>query len=166
LEGQWKVSFKVISNENQAREQDLQGELHLWAKDWVVLLAESGTMDARRHLSNGERISVGSTFKFLLHSVKVLSCDFFPEFHRLVTEVCISPSPASSVIALDWRWKVSYSTLKYLDRGRMKSYDGTLQHSSVENWLILKMPKAIQLLARVQRNLVSKRERKFSSHFM
>jgi hypothetical protein len=118
LAGQWKVSFTVISKEHQAQKQDLQGELHLWAKDWVVLLSESGTMVAGRHLPNGEQNYVGSTFKFPLHSIKVLSCDFCPEFHRSVSEVCVPTSPASSLIALDWHWKVSYSTLKDLDRDR------------------------------------------------
>jgi hypothetical protein len=141
LAGQWKVSFEVILKENQVQKQDLQGELHLWAKDWVVLLSDSGTMVAGRHLSNGEWICVGSTFKFPLHSVKVLSCDFCPEFHRSAVEVCVPTAPASSLITLDWRWKVSYSTLKDLDHDCMKSYDGTLQHSSSENWLILKNAK-------------------------
>jgi hypothetical protein len=34
-------------------------------------------------------------------------------------------------------WKVSYSTRKDLDRGRMKSYDGTLKFWSSNGWIVL-----------------------------
>jgi hypothetical protein len=36
-----------------------------------------------------------------------------------------------------WIWKVSYSTMKDLDRGRMKSYDGTLKFWSSNGWIVL-----------------------------
>jgi hypothetical protein len=42
---------------------------------------------------------------------------------------------------MDHVWKVSYSTCKDLDHGRLKSYDGSLQLISPVNWLILKNAK-------------------------
>jgi hypothetical protein len=40
-------------------------------------------------------------------------------------------------IAPGWRWKVTYSTTRDLDRGRPKDYDGTLLYWKVKNWILL-----------------------------
>jgi hypothetical protein len=44
-------------------------------------------------------------------------------------------------VDVNWRWKVTYSTIKDLDRGRLKAYDGTMLLLMAEKWLILKNAK-------------------------
>jgi hypothetical protein len=42
-------------------------------------------------------------------------------------------------------WKITYSTIKDLDRGRMKSYDGMLEVSEKDQWLRLMDARGVQI---------------------
>ncbi|KAM0881896.1 hypothetical protein ACQ4PT_032653 [Festuca glaucescens] len=48
----------------------------------------------------------------------------------------------------DWRWKISYTTARDQDRGRPKSYDGTLLFWKVKEWLLLMNAKSAPLVGR------------------
>jgi hypothetical protein len=48
----------------------------------------------------------------------------------------------------DWRWKISYSTTRDQDRGRSKSYDGSLRYWKAKDWLLLMNAKAAPLVGR------------------
>jgi hypothetical protein len=48
---------------------------------------------------------------------------------------------AHAVNSGNWIWKVTYSAIKDLDRGRFKAYDGSLVLIISEKWLILKNAK-------------------------
>jgi hypothetical protein len=48
-----------------------------------------------------------------------------------------TPDSSVPVSVMDGNWKVSYSTIKDLDRGRLKAYDGTMRLCSSQNWLVL-----------------------------
>jgi hypothetical protein len=63
-------------------------------------------------------------------------------------------SPAHVATDVNWRWKVTYSTIKDLDCGRLKAYDGTMLLLMAEKWLILKnakdYPIAVQSISDVR----------------
>jgi hypothetical protein len=42
-------------------------------------------------------------------------------------------------------WKITYSTVKDMDRGRMKAYDGTLELDEIDQWLHLRCARGIQI---------------------
>jgi hypothetical protein len=54
--------------------------------------------------------------------------------------------PAS--VGLSKFWKITYSTIKDLDRGRMKSYDGMLEVTEKDQWLRLKNARGVQISCR------------------
>jgi hypothetical protein len=43
------------------------------------------------------------------------------------------------------KWRITYSTCKDLDRGRLKAYDGSLEFSQLERSLILKNARVSEL---------------------
>jgi hypothetical protein len=49
------------------------------------------------------------------------------------------------VVGLSKFWKITYSTIKDLDRGRMKAYDGMLEVTEKDQWLRLKNARGIQI---------------------
>jgi hypothetical protein len=51
-------------------------------------------------------------------------------------------------IPSDWKWKISYNTTRDQDRGRRKSYDGTLYFWKVKEWLLMMNAKHAPLVSR------------------
>jgi hypothetical protein len=87
-----------------------------------------------------EQIVEGSTISLPHHSVRVLRCSSTPSEVR-------SPArgaPLSDFARLD-HWKITYSTVKDLDRGCMKSYDGFLEIHKWDNFMILNNAKGRQI---------------------
>jgi hypothetical protein len=116
------------------------GSLQLWPSGWLVLLDRLGSPIEGRWLNQHEQIVDGSTISLSHHSVRVLRCNSTPSEVR-------SPArgaPLSDIVRLD-RWKITYSTVKDLDRGRMKSYDGFLEIRKRDNFMILNNAKGRQI---------------------
>ncbi|KAK1602055.1 hypothetical protein QYE76_007951 [Lolium multiflorum] len=106
----------------------------------IVLLDDLGiTIDAKV-LRINESISVGTSFEFPCHLVKVA-----PEQNAGGTK-------NEEFDMGYWIWKVCYTTAKDLDRGRLKKYDGTLRFWSSNGWLVLlnarEEPIAVQVLSK------------------
>jgi hypothetical protein len=52
----------------------------------------------------------------------------------------------------DGKWKVTYSTVKDYDRGRVKAYDGSLHLWISNNWLVLLNAKGTPIIGRYLKN--------------
>ncbi|KAM0880622.1 hypothetical protein ACQ4PT_033457 [Festuca glaucescens] len=102
------------------------------------------TIDAKV-IDASEPISVGISVEFPCHLVEVGQVNLTQSGGDATTEAAISGS---------WIWKVSYSTKKDLDRGRIKDYDGTVKYWSSNGWIVLlnakEEPIAVQLLSEGQ----------------
>ncbi|KAM0880621.1 hypothetical protein ACQ4PT_033457 [Festuca glaucescens] len=105
---------------------------------------EGVTIDAKV-IDASEPISVGISVEFPCHLVEVGQVNLTQSGGDATTEAAISGS---------WIWKVSYSTKKDLDRGRIKDYDGTVKYWSSNGWIVLlnakEEPIAVQLLSEGQ----------------
>jgi hypothetical protein len=53
---------------------------------------------------------------------------------------------------LDGRWKITYTTVKDLDRGRVKAYDGSLNLWVSNNWLVLLNAKGTPIIGHYLEN--------------
>ncbi|KAM0861075.1 hypothetical protein ACQ4PT_046145 [Festuca glaucescens] len=139
----WKVTYSAIEDLNSGRQKVMDGELHLWTlKDWIALMNYRGAPIVGKFLVNGDVVDVGTNVEFPCHHVKVVSCILSPAEVRLpIPDLAISaPVPLRSK-----SWKISYSTSKDLNRGRMNAYDGTLVLLIKDNWLILNNAKGSQI---------------------
>jgi hypothetical protein len=117
----------------------LDGELHVWpAKRWIVLVDAEGTPIIGKFLRKEEDVlEVGSVVEFSIFHAFVDHCILSPpEDNGSGDELIIEKSTAQDLSDLVKLWKVSYSTVKDLDRGRMKAYDGSLSLSK-DNFLRL-----------------------------
>jgi hypothetical protein len=132
LAGLWKVFFAAGSFQDQEGHSFFDGDIQLWANNWMVLRTHLGSVVVGRYLQKDEQILVGKVISFPSHFARVLRVDL------LLSEVCPSENSTPNP---NWIWRVSYSTFKDLDRGRMKSYDGSMHLLSAEKWLILKNAK-------------------------
>jgi hypothetical protein len=110
----------------------LDGTLQLWINDWLVLRDHASDVIEGRYRGKEETIVIGSKIIFDGHFARIMRSDLSPP------EVC---GLVLSIPDLNWVWKISYSTFKDLDRGRMKAYDGTLILLAAEKLLILKNAK-------------------------
>jgi hypothetical protein len=52
----------------------------------------------------------------------------------------------------DGQWKIKYTTVKDLDRGRVKAYDGSLNLWLSNNWLVLLNAKGTPIIGRFLEN--------------
>jgi hypothetical protein len=132
----WKVSFTTGVDPDLGSFSFLDGSLQLWPSGWLVLLDHLGSQIEGRWLNQCERIVEGSTISLPHHSVRALRCNSTPSEVRSPAR----DAPLSDVAHLD-RWKITYSTVKDLDRGRMKSYDGFLEIRKRGNFMILNNAK-------------------------
>jgi hypothetical protein len=110
----------------------LDGTLQLWINNRLVLRDHAGDVIEGRYRGKEEMIVIGSKIIFDGHFARIMRSDLSPP------EVC---GHVLSIPDLNWVWKISYSTFKDLDRGRMKAYDGTLIMLAAEKLLILKNAK-------------------------
>jgi hypothetical protein len=140
LAGSWKVSFAAIKDGDLSSSTFLDGVINLWPNNWLVLMDHGGSAVEGRFLTSNDRITVGSVVDLTLHRARILDC-------IISSEVCQSLTPVGNALALDGlkRWKITYSTIKDLDRGRMKAYDGSLELSDRDFWLVLKNAKGHQI---------------------
>jgi hypothetical protein len=123
-----------------------------------VLLDHKGDPIIGRWVLDSE-ISVGSSLHIQDHLIRVLSLE--PSEVRSADQgnsVALSvTSPLPVVEDLSRAndrlkyWKITYSTFKDLDRGRMKSYDGFLELRKKDNFLILYNAKGKQIGCRFKK---------------
>ncbi|KAM0914851.1 hypothetical protein ACQ4PT_011229 [Festuca glaucescens] len=157
---QWKVPSPTF------RDQDREQEPRRWAAIYMtqlqqknkafydgsvllhpdnrrlVLLDDAGVTIDAKVLSTSESISVGTSIEFPCHLVEV---------GEVIPTQCGGGAKTEVVGAGSWIWKVSYTTKKDLDRGRMKNYDGTMKYWSSNGWIVLlnakEEPIAVQILS-------------------
>jgi hypothetical protein len=137
LAGSWKVSFAV----HQDPSTFFDGVLNLWANNWLVIMDHRGSAVEGRFLKSDDSIVVGSVVNLSLHWVWILSISP-PEVRQFSDP---APGPSVPVFGPTKCWKITYSTNKDLDRGRMKAYDGSLELSEKDSWLVLKNAKSQQI---------------------
>ncbi|KAM0886498.1 hypothetical protein ACQ4PT_029612 [Festuca glaucescens] len=126
----WNVSYSAVEDLDNGVRNVLDGELHIWpAKRWIVLVDVEGSPIIGKFMrKDDEVLEVGSVVEFSV-------------FHALVDHCILSPpEPQSGMVKVQMNdiaktldlaslvrsWKITYSTTKDLDRGRMKAYDGSL----------------------------------------
>ncbi|KAK1647615.1 hypothetical protein QYE76_065420 [Lolium multiflorum] len=127
--------------------------LHVDRRRLVLLDAEGTTVDAKI-VPPDFLISLDLSLEFPCHLVKVVEqISRLSATDRSYSEVLQSAKPSPRERRSDDAtsiWKVTYSTRKDLDRGRMKSYDGSLRFWSSNGWLVLinarDEPIAVQVL--------------------
>jgi hypothetical protein len=132
LAGLWKVSYATRSDPDLGCHSFLDGDLQLWAKNWMVLRDHLGKVVIGRYLKPEEKIQEGGMIFFPTHFAHVM---------RSLLPANEVRESAHAINSGNWIWKVTYSTIKDLDRGRFKAYDGSLVLIISEKWLILKNAK-------------------------
>jgi hypothetical protein len=137
------------------------------------LLDSSGTAVTSRYSHEGEVIQKGSYLTFPHHVIKVgekmdplatkvcdvsQGSDLSSEKYVGVEDIASfeAKSRANLVVnninprgvtarSRSRSWKITYSTVKDMDRGRMKAYDGTLELDEIDQWLRLRCARGIQI---------------------
>jgi hypothetical protein len=168
--GSWKVSFCQGMDPDLGGYSFLDGSLHLWDKNWLVLSDHLGSPLISQHFTENP-IQVGSTIMISNYRIRVLSVISILKSSSgsalSSLEVTASGSGLGPLVGhtsgslpfpskvLDVQtpnfntrlkcWKISYSTYRDLDRARMKSYDGTLEMRKADNFLILNNAKGKQI---------------------
>jgi hypothetical protein len=117
----------------------MMGELHLWSdKDWLGLMTTKGTPIVGKYLNKGDWVDVGSVVDFKGFKASVIHCVLSPSLGSPASVLDLLRMSGSDPNSGDRGWHVTYSTHRDLWRGRMKAYDGSLQLSVKDNWLLLK----------------------------
>ena len=99
-----------------------------------------------KFLAKDEVVDVGSAVEFSSFTATVTRCILSPPGASSQIKKLISSSGGNaSSMVISKSWKITYSTVRDLDRGRMKSYDGSLVLSIKDNWLVLKNAKGAQI---------------------
>jgi hypothetical protein len=139
----WMVRYSKTSDPSSSDPEVLEGELHLWMlKEWIILVAASGTQIIGKFLTDNEIIEIGSIVQFSSYQAKVVKCiwssgsEVTPSSDLGLEEEVYDSSAIPHLVKT---WKITYSTIRDLDRGRMKAYDGSL--SLYEDILLLKNAK-------------------------
>jgi hypothetical protein len=102
-----------------------------------------------RYLDKDEKIDMGSMVVLPRHHARVLACVISPEV-RSPPVVPAAPIDQESNLK---KWKITYSTLKDLDHGRMKAYDGFVEFYVKNSSVIRKNTKGAQIgFKRLERN--------------
>jgi hypothetical protein len=152
LIGSWRVSFSEGLDRDLGGHSFLDGKLQLWSSNWLVLLDHKGDPIIGRHVLDSV-ISVGSSLHIQDHFIRVLSLDatevrpaelVISDAHPVMRPVpAVEDLPRANDRLKSW--KITYSTFKDLDHGRMKSYDGFLELRKKDNFLILNNAKGKQI---------------------
>jgi hypothetical protein len=139
----------------------------------ISLLDPSGTSVASRYSHEGEVIQKGSYLTFPHHVIKVGEkvdhlatkvCDVSQgsglssqKYAGVVDIASFEAKSRANIVVNNMNprvvtaksrsrsWKITYSTVKDMDRGRMKAYDGTLELDEINQWLRLRCARGIQI---------------------
>ncbi|KAM0890502.1 hypothetical protein ACQ4PT_027029 [Festuca glaucescens] len=142
----WSVSFSSVEDLDNGVLNVLDGELHLWnGTDWIALFSTKGKPIIGKFLADGDVVQIGSVVQFSSFHAKVTRCVLSPtEDHKYVSDLASCKTKVLDSVNAHKLWKVTYSTSKDLDRGRMKAYDGSLCLSK-DGWLFLLNAKGAQI---------------------
>jgi hypothetical protein len=143
LVASWKVTYDVIADRDQQSGSSLSRDLMLWKNGWISLMNLKGSVVEGRFLGTGKTINIVDTIVFSLHDARILrGVSRTPEVRSLSLDRVM---PVNSD-GLDLKkWKITYSTLKDLDRGRIKAYDGSLTLWLKSKRLVLSNAKGAQI---------------------
>ncbi|KAM0832307.1 hypothetical protein ACQ4PT_064990 [Festuca glaucescens] len=163
----WNVSYLSVQDLDIGVRNLKDGEIHVWStSNWIMLLDDMGTPIIGKFMQQDiDEFKVGSVIEFSAFHALVDHCIFptsddqndeidhgsynDPDAVDLLkgksksldpTPVEFNPKDIPSVADLtppSKIWKITYSTHKDLDRGRMKAYDGTLSLSVKDGWISL-----------------------------
>jgi hypothetical protein len=139
-EGSWKVSYAPLADIGKGSAMFLDGTLNLWRSGWISLQNFHGKVIEGCYLKTEEVIDLDSALDFPTHRVHVMAMSCLPEVRSTPSSTAICSSGMDHK-----KWKITYSTLKDLDHGRMKAYDGTLELVLKSNRLILYNAKGAQI---------------------
>jgi hypothetical protein len=155
LVGSWKVSFCQGKHADLDGYSFLDGCLQLWDKSWMVLLDHLGNPligqrgDANLAIRVGSSISI---MNFWIRIMAVIPCVdevaiSAPEVRNADPISVVKPASGSGIPASEnvKKWRVTYSTCKDLDKGRLKAYDGSLEFFQLERSLVLKNAKGFRI---------------------
>jgi hypothetical protein len=146
LVGSWKASFSEGLDQDLGGHIFFDGKIQLWSSNWLVLLDHKGDPVIGRRVLDTV-IASGSTLHIQDHFVRVFDPIEVPQ---------VRPIAAPISVGLDDNrlrsWKITYSTYKDLDRGRMKSFDGILEVRKKDNFMILNNSKGRQIGCRFKRS--------------
>jgi hypothetical protein len=118
--------------------------MQLWSSNWLVLLDHSGDPIVGCCVSDPS-FQNDSTIHIQDYLVRIL---------KPLSDVMVPVIPTSMDDAVNDRCKsqkITYSTCKDLDCGRMKSYDGFLELRKKDNFMILSNAKGNQIACRFQK---------------
>jgi hypothetical protein len=138
----WMVRYLSTFDPGSSDPAVLEGELHLWRlQEWIILIAASGAPLIGKFLTDNERIEIGSIVQFSSYQAKVVRCILSPGSEDKTSSdlPLVAAYDSREIPHLVKTWKISYSTCRDLDRGRMKAYDGSL--CLYEDILLLKNVK-------------------------
>jgi hypothetical protein len=114
LVGSWLASFSAGLDLDLGGHSFFDGKMQLWSSNWLVLLDHSGDPIVGCQVLDTS-FQIGSSIhiqNYLVRIIKPLSAVLVPAITTMVED--ISRDRCKS-------WKITYSTCKDLDRGRMKS---------------------------------------------
>jgi hypothetical protein len=152
LVGSWMVSFSTGPDPDLGGHSFFDGKMQLWSSNWLVLLDHSGDPIVGCRVSDTS-FQIRSSIHIQNYLVRIMkpATVLVPAISSTVED------PAFSTVVKDISrdrcksWKITYSTYKDLDRGRMKSYDGFLELRKKDNFLILSNAKGNQIACRFQK---------------
>jgi hypothetical protein len=163
--GRWAVKYTTLLQKKCKTSYSGMILLHSDRRRLVLQDDEGVTVDAKI-VSFDAPFSMGMSVEFPCHLVHV-------EEQIFLMDDDDHDQPTSGYLRdlwweeAPWIWKVSYSTMKDLDRGRMKSYDGILKFWTSNGWLVLlnakDEPIAVQVL-RGKPSYISGSKVNFSHH--
>ncbi|KAM0827957.1 hypothetical protein ACQ4PT_067858 [Festuca glaucescens] len=163
----WNVSYMSVEDLDNGIRNLKDGEIHVWSTSkWIMLLDDNGIPIIGKFIQHEIYVfKVGSIIEFSAFHALVDHC-IFPPYDDQSTAVShgpykdqdavdllkgkskvldpslaeINPKDNPSILDLiqpSKTWKITYSTRKDLDRGRMKAYDGSLSLSVKDGWISL-----------------------------
>ncbi|KAK1649061.1 hypothetical protein QYE76_066866 [Lolium multiflorum] len=161
----WNVSYVSVQDLDNGIRNLKDGEIHVWsASNWITFLDDQGTHIIGKFMQQDiDEFKVGSVIEFSAFHALIDHCLYpTPDDTDVIEQASpIDPSavdlkgkskaldpisaeihpkrssPAADLTPPSKNWKITYSTHKDLDRGRMKAYDGSLSRSVKDDWITL-----------------------------
>jgi hypothetical protein len=161
----WNVSYMAVQDLDNGVRNLKDGEIHIWpASKWITLFDDQGIPIIGKFMQPDiDEFKVRSVIEFSAFHAFIDHC-IYPTPDVIDATEQDTPidssaldlkgkSKASDPISaevnpkvsfstadqnhLSKMWKITYSTHKDLDRGRMKAYDGSLSRSVKDDWITL-----------------------------
>jgi hypothetical protein len=161
----WNVSYMSVHDMDNGVRNLKDGEIQGWSSNWILLFDDKGIPITGRPIQKDvDEFKVGSVIEFSEFHAFIDHCiSPSPDAHTAVSDQepldladvdslkgkskVLDPtsaeinskvsSPVADLAPPSKIWKITYSTHKDLERGRMKAYDGSLSLSVKDDWISL-----------------------------